>query len=106
MQENDLPDDHQSESDNIQLGVVPVNVTIYKIGENVPISKWSSELAVHMADHDLTAFKTSCMRRLNLREKCKQLGVESFNIEIANRSFKATPLFKDGRVFLVDSQES
>jgi hypothetical protein len=67
---------------------------------------WAAEVSYNSDDGNLDAFLVKLRTALSLSKRCSDVGIDKFQVEIATRSYEATPGHKAGRVFSIDSQES
>ena len=86
--------------------IIRCNCGIFRAGEKDALTQWAAEFAFKTSDIDLVAVKNRLQTSLSLDNRCLEVGIRKFKVEIATRTFEATQGHKNGRVYAVDSQES
>ena len=87
--------------------IIRCNCAVFRPGEKESVSQWAAEVAFDSSDDKvLERFNERIKTSLSLTKRCFEVGVEKFGVEIATRSYQATPGHKSGHVYSTDSQAS
>ena len=84
--------------------VVAVTAAIYKNGHDKPSERWCFEMTLSKQDSVLTGLLARIRKGYRILEKCKELAIHEFKINILNKDFTSSPEFPKGRVYSIDSQ--
>ena len=91
--------------------LVPVTGLIYRLKdgrvESAPAENWSFEMRLGLGDDNIMSnFVSRLQRGFGIKDRCDELGINSFHIKLANKDPSASQNFPRGRMYNNDSQET